>query len=138
MSSRGPILVLFVVVLALAGVETYWHSAAREIVPFRHDLQSAADEAARTHKPIFIDFTASWCEPCQTMRGTTWASPAVRDALAGYVPVQIDIDAYPDVARSYQVDGIPHLALCDADGKPQRMSEGLMSPDAFIAWLGHR
>lgn len=112
-----------------------------EVIPWRTDFQSAADEAKRTGKPMLLDFSASWCGPCQEMRRTTWSDPQVARDLANDVPVQIDLDSNPALARQFSVGAIPHLDLVDPSGQVMASTEGLMSPDEFRAWLasaGHR
>ena len=135
-SARVPIVIVLLIVALGAASTYYWESPAREIIPWRKDLPTAIAEAAQSRKPIFIDFTASWCEPCRSMRGTTWASADVKAALDRFVPVQIDVDAAADIAGKFQINAIPHFFICDPDGTPRRDAEGAMNPREMIDWLG--
>src|SRR6185436_1650059 len=76
-----------------------------EIVPWRTDLRTATDESYASGKPVMLYLTASWCGPCQSLKSTTWASPEVETALRAFVPVKIDVDAHPDIARRLNPEG---------------------------------
>lgn len=106
-----------------------------EVIPWRDDFASASAEAKRTGKPILLDFSASWCGPCQEMRRTTWSDPQVAQDLDAYVPVQIDLDHNPALAQQFAVSAIPHLDLIAPDGQVIASTEGEMNPDEFRAWL---
>ena len=110
----------------------------KEKVPWRIDFAAAQSEAKKTGKPMLLDFSAKWCEPCQEMRRTTWSSEKVARALVGYVPVQIDVDAHPDLAQQFNVEGFPHLTLLDANGNQIKSTEGGLGPDDFLDWLGSK
>jgi len=66
-------------------------------------------EAINSESPTLVDFTATWCGPCQTL------APILKE-VAGQVKDQarilkVDIDRNPDAARFYQVQSVPTLIL---------------------------
>jgi thiol:disulfide interchange protein len=109
-----------------------------EVIPWRSDLASATTESRQTGKPILLDFSATWCGPCQEMRRTTWSDTRVEETLRGYIPVQIDLDANHDLAERFGVAAIPHLAVVDAQGSIVKSEEGMLSADDLIEWLAQK
>jgi thiol:disulfide interchange protein len=125
----GALVVLVSVSLVRSRLE------GREIIPWRTDYQAAKVEAEKGNKPLFLYFTANWCEPCQSLKHTTWADAGVEKALREYVPVKIDVDENPDLVRQYPSDGIPHFVVVGGDGKPVREMVGAMDVGEFLGWL---
>ncbi|MGC3966002.1 MAG: thioredoxin domain-containing protein [Pirellulales bacterium] len=61
---------------------------------------SAADDT------VLLDFTAAWCGPCRQML------PVVDRLAAEGLPVRkIDIDAQPELAKRFQVTGVPCFVM---------------------------
>ena len=107
----------------------------KEIVPWREDFAAAKIEAATQHKPMLLYFTAVWCSPCDYMKHTTFASNSVNNALAGYVPVKIDIDQNKALAEQFGAPPIPLFYVIDTAGRPIKTISGAMEPEEFVNWL---
>lgn len=131
------VMIPILLIVAAVGVVTF-ESIERqphETIPWRTDFASASAEAKRTGKPMLLDFSATWCGPCQEMRRTTWSDRQVAQELDGYIPVQVDLDQNQALAQQFAVSGIPHLDLLNPNGQVVASTEGEMDPDEFHAWL---
>ena len=137
--SRLAFLVIVLLSLAALTVVAQSRRPGPDRVGWFDDLPAAQRAAAAKGRPVLLDFSATWCGPCQEMKRTTWADPAVAaDIAARCVPVHVDVDAQPDVARRYGIPVLPTLVLTDASGRETRRIEGLLSADEFRQWLaGH-
>ncbi|MCX7002821.1 MAG: thioredoxin family protein [bacterium] len=63
---------------------------------WRTSLPAALAEAQRTHKPVLIDFWATWCKNCMAMDKTTFKDARVRAALAAFIPVKVQTEQFSD------------------------------------------
>lgn len=74
----------------------------------KDDLKAIIKE----NKNVIIDFTATWCPPCQKL------GPILEEkAKSGnFLLVKIDVDQNPELSEEYEVSGIP-LVISFTDGK---------------------
>ncbi len=139
-SSSKPVLFIFFVLVAMAGVVVVSRSRAGgdDRIPWRFDLSAAQSESRQTGKAVFAYFTADWCAPCQSLKPTTWSDKDVESALGQFVPVKIDIDAHRDLATRYGVQSIPMFAILDDGGNIRAHIEGARGPRELVDWMTRR
>jgi thiol:disulfide interchange protein len=106
-------------------------------IAWRTNLDAALYESKQTGKPVLIDFTASWCPPCQVMKHEVWPDARVRDAVnASFIPVMADVDATEgsDAASRYAVSTIPTILVTDAEGQA-RHGTAFVDAGAMLKFL---
>jgi thiol:disulfide interchange protein DsbD len=112
-------------------------SDAKNLIPWRTDLESARREAIAADKPLFIEFSAGWCPDCREMETQTWSDAHVAEAMKAFVPVQIDFDSQADLVKQFEVKSIPTLLIVDprSGNIMQQSRANVLLPDRFLAWL---
>jgi len=94
---------------------------AQQAVRWETDIEKAGKLSREQKKPLLIDFSADWCGPCRLMEKETFPSPAVQELLRRVIPVRLDIDRDPPLARVYQVESIPRILLLPPGGAEPKM-----------------
>lgn len=85
--------------------------------------------ADRSGEPIMLDFTATWCGPCRSMK------PAVETLIAKGYPIRaVDLDQNREMADRYEVTGVPTFIVVDPDGRELARTSGAQ-PAAELANL---
>ena len=70
---------------------------------------SSFKELVNGDKPLLVDFFAEWCGPCKMQAPIL---KEAKDKLGDDVRIiKIDVDKNPEVARQFNVQGVPTLIL---------------------------
>ena len=99
------------------------------------DYDAALKQAQSSNKLVVIDFFATWCGPCRMMERNTFSDEKVRQRLAGFVPLKIDVDKQPKLAARYGIEGMPTTLVVDATGKPVTGAVGYLEEADYLAVL---
>lgn len=86
------------------------------------------EEVVKGTKPVLIDFSATWCGPCQMM------APVI-DEIASeetdFSTAKIDIDEAPEIAAKYHVMSVPSF-LVFVNGEEKARFLGAMSKEGLV------
>ena len=78
------------------------------------------------HRPVVIDFYATWCRPCKMM------SPIVEQLTKQYAGkvdfYKVDIDQEPELASVFGIQSIPTFLFIPMKGKPTAQT-GMMEKE---------
>lgn len=81
-------------------------------------------------EPIMLDFSATWCGPCQQMR------PVVEQLIQKGYPIKpVDVDEAPDLKEQYQITGVPAFIVIDPkSGRVLARTEGAQPASQLAAF----
>jgi putative thioredoxin len=94
-------------------------------------FQSAVIDRSHT-LPVVVDFWAEWCGPCRQLGPLLERAAAAR--ARSLELVKVDVDANPEVARAFQIQGIPAVKAF-RDGHVVSEFVGLQPPLAIDSFL---
>ncbi|PID73942.1 MAG: hypothetical protein CSB33_01155 [Desulfobacterales bacterium] len=87
-------------------------------------------------KKIFLNFYADWCHYCSVMKAETFSQPHISNYLnEHYVPVRVNSDRRPHLAKEYQVRGLPLSIFLDENAKNIGSQPGFIAPEQFLPLL---
>jgi len=111
-------------------------------LPFNEGIELAA----KTGRPVIIDFYTSWCKWCKVMDRETFSDPEVKKFLEkNFITIRIDAENRTDklnfqgkvftpaeLTRAMRVTVYPSLAYMESDGKVIMVIPGFKKPAEFM------
>lgn len=103
---------------------------AADPVRWRTDYNSARKEAQEKGLPMLVEVSTDDCYYCRKLEATTFRDPRITSLLSsGFIPLKIDANREPALARALKVQVYPTLVLAGSDGKIHAFIEGYMEAD---------
>lgn len=114
---------LFLLLLVLLGGELLW--SADFLV---NQTEKAFDLAAKTKKPLLIDFYGVWCPPCNILDETVFQESRFKKLSDQFVLLKIDGDLEESAqwSKKYKIQQFPTLIFTDSNGKELDRIRGLV------------
>ncbi|HEY5039329.1 MAG TPA: cytochrome c biogenesis protein CcdA, partial [bacterium] len=116
---------LFGVFLILAGLMVFkaWPQAVE--LPFKNYDPGLLQEAQKEGKPVFVDFSASWCLPCKELEVKTFSDLRVHEAFKEWVLLKADLTQFSsapveELKKAYGIMGVPTLVFIGLDGREKK------------------
>ena len=92
------------------------------VVRTQSELQTALTAAHNAHKPVILDFYATWCPDCKMLDHDFFANPKVQTLMQSYAAIRVDVSDQESkdiiaIRQSYHVFGTPTVILMDKNGQ---------------------
>jgi thiol:disulfide interchange protein DsbD len=103
------------------------------------DSEELGVQAAQTnHRPMIVDFGATWCGACNELATHTFADEHVREEASRFVAVRVDAtdDDNAQVAKikgKYGVVGLPTVVVFDSSGQEKMRFNEFVPAERFLS-----
>jgi len=109
---------------------------AQQTVHWYPDLETGVGRARETNRLVLVHFWAPSCRYCREMDRDVFSLPDVVAAMeANFVPVKINANDCPRVARQMGITGLPTEVILSSRGQPITRIEGKVERLQYLARL---
>jgi thioredoxin-related protein/YHS domain-containing protein len=105
-------------------------------VPWLSDVHQAQQIAQQQQRLILLHFYADWCRPCVRLERDVYPRPEIVSAISqNYVPVKIDVQRSPELARHYGVQSFPTDVFLEPAGRVVHRTTTPSDPGQYLDLL---
>ena len=114
-----------------------WKLAPKHHVPWMYAQEEAAFARARAeHKGVMVDFSATWCGPCEVLEQTFGTDDVYEAIMKDFVPLKFDVTdgTDKDLERKgrYGAQTLPAVVFLAPDGTPVGRINKEIEGDAIV------
>ena len=111
-------------------------SLGASAVQWQPSLERAQVVAAHSNRLVLVHFWGNGCPPCAWMEREVFSRQDVAGAVdQGFVPVKVNKDQFPNLARQFGVAAVPTDVIMTPQGQVLGSYVGKTSADEFVSRL---
>ncbi len=99
------------------------HIGKAQFLATINDFEKSKDWNLKSDLPCVIDFYADWCKPCKMI------APFMEELALEYKDkvhfLKVNVDNEEDLAKQFNINGIPAILYCPKTGKPEMRVGGM-------------
>lgn len=89
-------------------------------------------EVVNSPVPVLVDFSATWCGPCQRLAPTV--HEVAEESAGAYRVCEVDVDEAPGLVQQFRIMSVPTLVVM-SEGKEVVRLVGGQSKEQLLAAL---
>lgn len=102
-------------------------------ISWEKSFEVAREASSKAQKALMVDFGAEWCGFCKKLDRETFSNELViRLVREHLIAVKVDADKEKDLAKKYNVTGLPTVLFLSPGGDELQRIVGFRPPDLFI------
>jgi outer membrane lipoprotein-sorting protein len=99
------------------------------------NVSDAKRMASLTHRGVVLAFVSKWSQSSNRLQREVFNAPQFAQESQSFVFCKVDIDASPDLAKSYKVKGVPDVFFLTSGGQQVGNVHGYVPLDEFMPIL---
>lgn len=109
---------------------------AQDRIPWITDLREARQAAEQQNRLVLLHFWTETCLPCKRLESSVFNQPEfIRALTTGYVPVKINANEQPNLAKFYNIERVPTDVIVTPQGREVYRAASPADSNQYITML---